>query len=87
MTNKVVEINPPKTGTGARTILTPKEPLTHQNCKKIEALFSEAMNQQKTDHPRLQGCTFHRQCWPGTVGRNKQKAASTGRYIEDDRLE
>jgi anti-sigma B factor antagonist len=49
MTNKVVEINPPKTATGARTILTPKEPLTHQNCKKIEALFSEAMNQQKTE--------------------------------------
>jgi anti-sigma B factor antagonist len=49
MTNKVVEINPPKTGTGARTILTPKEPLTHQNCKQVEALFSQAMNQQKTE--------------------------------------
>ena len=49
MTSKVVEINPPKTATGARTILTPKEPVTHQNCKQVEALFAEAMNQQKTE--------------------------------------
>ena len=49
MTNKVVEINPPKTGTGARTILTPKDSLTYQNSKDVEALFSEAMNQQKTE--------------------------------------
>jgi anti-anti-sigma factor len=50
MTTKVVEINPPETGrSGARTILTPKEPLTRQNCKQVEALFSEAMNQKKTE--------------------------------------
>lgn len=50
MTSKVVEINPPKTGrSGARTILTPKDSLTHQNCKEVEALFSEAINQQKTE--------------------------------------
>ncbi|MGD8513509.1 MAG: STAS domain-containing protein [Deltaproteobacteria bacterium] len=49
MTNKVVEINPPKTGTGARTILTPKESLAHQNCKQVEVLFSQAMSQQKTE--------------------------------------
>jgi len=52
MTNKVVEIKPPTTGAstgGARTILTPKESLTHQNCKDLEAMFNEAMNQHKTE--------------------------------------
>jgi anti-anti-sigma factor len=49
MTDKVVKIDPPKTGrSGDRTILTPKEPVTHQSRKEIETLFSEAMNQQKT---------------------------------------
>jgi anti-sigma B factor antagonist len=49
MANKVVEINPPKTGTGARTILTPKDPLTHENHKAFEAMFKEALNQHKTE--------------------------------------
>lgn len=49
MTNKVVKIDPSKSGqSGDRTILTPKEPLTHQNRKEMETLFSEAMNQRKT---------------------------------------
>ena len=50
MMNKVVEIKPSKTGTrGARTILTPKEPLTHQNCKELEAMLNEAIDQHKTE--------------------------------------
>ena len=52
MTNKVVEIKPSTTGGrtgGARTILTPKEPLTHLNCKEVTAMFNEAMNQHKTE--------------------------------------
>jgi anti-sigma B factor antagonist len=52
MMNKVVEIKPSSTGArtgGARTILTPKESLIHQNCKEVEAMFNEAMNQHKTE--------------------------------------
>ena len=50
MTNKVVEINPPRTEkSGARTILTPKQPLTHQNCQEIETLVNEAINRQKME--------------------------------------
>jgi anti-anti-sigma factor len=52
MTNKVVEIKPSATGArtgGARTILTPKEPLTHENCQDVEAMFNEAMNQHRTE--------------------------------------
>jgi anti-anti-sigma factor len=52
MTNKVVEIKPSAAGGrtgGARTILTPKEPLTHQNCKEVTAMFNEAINQHKTE--------------------------------------
>lgn len=52
MTNKVLEIKPTATGArtgGARTILTPKEPLTHQNSKDIEAMLNEAINQHKTE--------------------------------------
>lgn len=52
MTNKVVEIKPSTTGAptaGARTILTPRESLTYQNCRDVEAMFNEAMNQHKTE--------------------------------------
>jgi len=49
MANKVVEINPPKTGTGARTILAPKDPLTHENHKAFEAMLDKAMSQHKTE--------------------------------------
>ena len=50
MMNRVVEIKPSKTGTGGtRTILSPKEALTHQNCKEVEAMFDEAINQHKTE--------------------------------------
>ena len=52
MTNRVVEIKPSKMGAakaGARTILTPKEPLTCQNCEEFHARFDEITSQQKTE--------------------------------------
>ncbi|MBW1742580.1 MAG: STAS domain-containing protein [Deltaproteobacteria bacterium] len=50
MMNKVVEIKQSKTGTrGSRAILTSKESLTHQNCKELEAMFNEAIDQHKTE--------------------------------------
>jgi anti-anti-sigma factor len=49
MTNKVVEINPPKSGTGARTILTFKDPLTYQNHKELEAMVYKAISQHKME--------------------------------------
>ena len=49
MTNKVVEINPPKSGTGARTILSFKDALTYRNHKKFEAMVDNAISQHKME--------------------------------------
>lgn len=51
MADKVIEMKPPKIGkweTGASTVLTPKESLTHQNCEEIEGVFDEYIDQLKT---------------------------------------
>lgn len=32
-----------------RTVLTPTDSLTHQNCKELEAVFAECMNQQRAE--------------------------------------
>ena len=51
MANKVIEMNPSKSGmkkVGARTVLTPKESLTYQNCQEIEDNFNECIKQNKT---------------------------------------
>jgi len=50
MANKVVEMNPSKFGAtkvGGRTVLTPKESLTYQNCQEVEDSFNECIKQNK----------------------------------------
>ena len=34
---------------GTRTVLTPTDTLTYQNCKELEAIFTECMNQERTE--------------------------------------
>lgn len=34
---------------GTRTVLAPKESLTYENCKDLEATFEECISQEKTD--------------------------------------
>lgn len=52
MADKVVEMTPSKTGTArasSRTILAPKQSLTHQNCEKLEVRIKDGLDQQKTE--------------------------------------
>ena len=48
--NRVIETIPSKIGkgeAGTMTVLAPKESLTYQNCKELEATFNECINQYK----------------------------------------
>ena len=52
MTDKVIEMAPSKIGTArisSRTIITPKESLTYQNCEELEAMFNDSLDQHKTE--------------------------------------
>ena len=49
---KVIDMNPPKTGTvkpGARAVLAPKESITHQNVAQHKAHLEELLSQNKTE--------------------------------------
>jgi anti-anti-sigma factor len=52
MTDKVIELTPTKFGTprvSSRTIVAPKESLTHQNCEEFEAKLNDYLDQHKTE--------------------------------------
>ncbi len=52
MTDKVIEMTPSKIGTArisSRTIITPKESLTYQNCEELEAMLNDYLDQHKTE--------------------------------------
>ena len=50
--SKVIEMNQAKMGGakgGVRTIMSPKSPITFQNCEEVKAKFIEYMEQHKTE--------------------------------------
>jgi anti-anti-sigma factor len=49
---RVIEMTPSKIGTGrvsSRTIFAPRESLTYENCKELEAMFNDSLDQHKTE--------------------------------------
>lgn len=49
---RVIEMTPSKIRTGrvsSRTIFAPRESLTYENCKELEAMFNESLDQHKTE--------------------------------------
>ena len=52
MEDKFIEMTPTKIGkarVSSRTIVSPKESLTIQNCEELETMFSDSLSQHKTE--------------------------------------